>query len=259
MAGGKFSDALLHGMTIRESADDGSDFTNPAADYRRLFLGEDGLLHLKDSSGTVTSLGGSGIAATIFSAKGELIGSSANDTPSLIPAAAGDNDVLGAKAALTAGAGFLRHRFCFKTVGESFSSTSYADSTNMSMAIEASKNYKFRYVIFFETNAATVGIKLAIQGPASCQAWIGGYTPAAAPAAGGSAIYHIAVGSADISTDLTVAQATAGPGTQATLCILEGLLMNSTNAGTLKLRHASETATSTTIKEFSHGELWEIA
>lgn len=51
----KFSDVLAAGVTIRESADDGSDFTNPAADYRRLFLGEDGLLHVKDSAGTVTN------------------------------------------------------------------------------------------------------------------------------------------------------------------------------------------------------------
>ena len=53
-----FSEAQLFGMTIRESADDGSDFTNPAADYRRLFLGEDGQLHVKDSAGTVTAIGG---------------------------------------------------------------------------------------------------------------------------------------------------------------------------------------------------------
>lgn len=51
---GKFSDAELFGMTIRESATDGSDFTNPSADYRRLFLGEDGFLHVKDSAGSVT-------------------------------------------------------------------------------------------------------------------------------------------------------------------------------------------------------------
>lgn len=55
---GLFSAAKLFGMTIRESATDGSDFTNPDADYRRLFLGEDGLLHLKDSAGTVTDIGG---------------------------------------------------------------------------------------------------------------------------------------------------------------------------------------------------------
>jgi hypothetical protein len=51
------------GLTIRESATDGSDFSNPDADYRVLFLGEDGLLHVKDSAGTVTdpySAGGAG-------------------------------------------------------------------------------------------------------------------------------------------------------------------------------------------------------
>lgn len=44
----------IYGVTIRESADDGSDFTNPDADYRRLFLGEDGFLHVKNSAGAVT-------------------------------------------------------------------------------------------------------------------------------------------------------------------------------------------------------------
>lgn len=47
--------SLIYGVHIRESATDGSDFTNAAADYRVLFLGEDGLLHVKDSAGTVTS------------------------------------------------------------------------------------------------------------------------------------------------------------------------------------------------------------
>jgi hypothetical protein len=53
----KISEALTYGLTIRESATDGSDFTNPAADYRRLFLGEDGQLHVKAESGTVTDIG----------------------------------------------------------------------------------------------------------------------------------------------------------------------------------------------------------
>src|SRR6187551_3470225 len=51
-------------MTIRESANDGSDFTNPGADYRRLFLGEDGQLHVKDSAGTVTDIGSTSGAPT---------------------------------------------------------------------------------------------------------------------------------------------------------------------------------------------------
>jgi hypothetical protein len=55
-----FSTSKLFGMTIRESATDGSDFTNPDADYRRLFLGEDGQLHVKDTAGAVTEIGGGG-------------------------------------------------------------------------------------------------------------------------------------------------------------------------------------------------------
>ena len=55
---GMFSLEKLFGVTIRESATDGSDFTNPDADYRRLFLGEDGQLHVKDSAGAVTGIGG---------------------------------------------------------------------------------------------------------------------------------------------------------------------------------------------------------
>jgi hypothetical protein len=50
----------IYGVHLRESANDGSDFSNAAADYRVVFLGEDGELHAKDSSGTVTALGSSG-------------------------------------------------------------------------------------------------------------------------------------------------------------------------------------------------------
>ena len=93
MAGGVFSGALLNGMTIRESANDGSDFSNPAADYRRLFLGEDGQLHVKDSAGTVTDIGaGSGNVATdtIWDAAGDLaVGTGANTAARLALGAAG--------------------------------------------------------------------------------------------------------------------------------------------------------------------------
>lgn len=49
---------LVYGIHLRESANDGSDFSNAAAGYRVLFLGEDGNLYVKDSSGTVTQVGG---------------------------------------------------------------------------------------------------------------------------------------------------------------------------------------------------------
>lgn len=47
----------VYGLHLRESATDGSDFTNADADYRRQFLGEDGVLHQKDSAGAVTEPG----------------------------------------------------------------------------------------------------------------------------------------------------------------------------------------------------------
>ena len=80
----KISEARSYGLTIRESATDGSDFTNPEADYRRLFLGEDGALHLKDSAGAITDISVGGAAAYVLQsladAKGDLIAATANDT-----------------------------------------------------------------------------------------------------------------------------------------------------------------------------------
>jgi hypothetical protein len=81
-----------YGLHIRESATDGSDFANADADYRRLFLGEDGLLHLKDSAGTVTDIAASGNVATdaIWDAAGDLaVGSGANTAARLAIGAAG--------------------------------------------------------------------------------------------------------------------------------------------------------------------------
>lgn len=92
---GKFSEDLIFGMTIRESATDGSDFTNPPADYRRAFLGEDGQFHLKDSAGTVTDIGsGSGNVAAdaIWDTAGDLVvGTGANTAAKLVKGAAGAN------------------------------------------------------------------------------------------------------------------------------------------------------------------------
>lgn len=62
------SDNPFPKLIVRESADDGSDFSNPAADYRVLFVGEDGDLHLMDSAGTVTDFpagGGGGSSAFV--------------------------------------------------------------------------------------------------------------------------------------------------------------------------------------------------
>lgn len=70
----------IFGIKIRESADDGSDFSNPDADYRMLFLGEDGDLHLKDSSGTVTDIGGTAATFVGASAYKDASQTISNDT-----------------------------------------------------------------------------------------------------------------------------------------------------------------------------------
>lgn len=76
-------DAIIYGIQIRESANDGSDFGNADADYRIVFLGEDGLWHAKDSAGTVTNpfSGGGGVATdTIWNAAGDLAVGTGSDT-----------------------------------------------------------------------------------------------------------------------------------------------------------------------------------
>lgn len=56
----KASDNQYPKVILEERLSDGSDTGNPAADHRALFLGEDGALHLRDSAGTVTAVGGTG-------------------------------------------------------------------------------------------------------------------------------------------------------------------------------------------------------
>ena len=99
----KISDALTYGLTIRESENDGSDFTNPIADYRRLFLGEDGSLHLKSSAGTVTAIGGAGDITTdaAWAAKGDLIVGTNNNTAAVLTAGSNGKVLMAASGEAT--------------------------------------------------------------------------------------------------------------------------------------------------------------
>jgi len=80
-------------ILVNENATDGSGVPTPAADYRELFLGEDGALHLKDSSGTVTAVGGAGGAMAtdaLWDAAGDLaVGTGANTGAKLTLGATG--------------------------------------------------------------------------------------------------------------------------------------------------------------------------
>src|SRR4029077_6905393 len=64
-----FENVLAPYLTVEEIAADGSEIADhPPADYRRLFLGEDGALHLMDSAGTVTDV----VAAGSFDPDNDL-------------------------------------------------------------------------------------------------------------------------------------------------------------------------------------------
>jgi hypothetical protein len=130
----KFEDVLAPGLTIRESANDGSDFTNPAADYRRLFLGEDGLLYVKDSAGTVTNpFTGAGSVATdaIWDAAGDLVqGTGANTGAKLGAGTAGQ--FLKSGGAATANSWASRELdYVQKTTNTTLSATSAATANTI--------------------------------------------------------------------------------------------------------------------------------
>jgi hypothetical protein len=55
------SDNKFPKVILEERLSDGSDTLNPAADHRSLFLGEDGLLRLRDSAGGITEIGSGAI------------------------------------------------------------------------------------------------------------------------------------------------------------------------------------------------------
>ncbi len=137
-----------------------------------------------------------------------------------------------------------------KTADQSVSATAFADSTGLSFAVAATTAYRFRFVLFITSNATTVGVKLGLNGPAGATLRFATTVPTAAPAQ--STAILVASGTA---YDTEAFAATAGPGTSAVVAIVEGVLVTGANAGTLQLRHASETATATTILANSFGEL----
>lgn len=191
-----FSTSKIFGATIRESATDGSDFTNPDADYRRLFLGEDGQLHLRDSAGAVTLLGPKHIVSA----------------------------------------------------GSDVSATAFAN-TDLTFPVAASSVYVFEMHIFFYTNATTVGIRLAINGPAGATGRWGAYVPTSASH---SVTTTIAIGQ-NTTLDSALIATTTGPGVSPVYAIVSGSMTVAGTAGNLVLRHASETATQTVIEAGSWG------
>ena len=139
------------------------------------------------------------------------------------------------------------------SAGSVVSSTSFAD-TDMAIAVAANTNYRIWAAIFFNTNATTVGIRIAFNGPASPTLFkVGGFVSTGAAGTNDSTIAQ----SAHINYD-TPYVTTSGPGATNAVSFFSGVLMNGSNAGTLVVRHASETATTTTIEAGSFLELQQF-
>lgn len=137
------------------------------------------------------------------------------------------------------------------SAGSSVSSTSFAD-TDLAIAVAANTNYRILAGIGFNTNATSVGIRLAFNGPASPTLLkVGGHVPTGTGGANDTTI-----GSSGVTAyDTPIVTTTTGPGATNAYAILTGIFKNGANAGTLTLRHASETATATAIESGSFLEL----
>lgn len=134
------------------------------------------------------------------------------------------------------------------------SSTSFANS-GLSFALEASSRYLFEFFLDTDTNATSVGIKLAVNaGDAGTSVAMSGLVPTGAPAAATPL-----AGGMTFTKDAQPFVTTTGSGTTRSGVLLWGWTVTTTNPDTLHLRHASETATQTSIYAGSVGRLTKLA
>lgn len=144
-----------------------------------------------------------------------------------------------------------------KTSDQASTSTSFADVTELTFAVEASTNYRFRFVVFLVTSSTGEGYALSVNGPSGTYK-IGGLIPTGA----GSATDQTGVQQSGAAADTTGLNVTTGPGsTQPVLALIEGVVLVGGSAGTLALRVKAETggANSVTVQTNSYGEIGVIA
>ena len=248
---------LIYGVHIRESADDGSDFSNAATDYRVLFLGEDGTLKLKDSAGTVTTPSGGGIAATIVDAKGDLIVATAADT--VARRAVGSNgQVLTADSAESTGVKWATPassalNIVYKSADEVVNNSSaLQDDNHLLFALAATGEWEFECNLWFDSGT-TPDFKFAFTSPASSTLYVansGVNTSAVA--------YHEAP--VAVASGTSVNLETTGAGTIRHVNIM-GYVRTAGTSGNLQLQWAQNTANAsdTTVRRGSALKVWQLA
>lgn len=138
------------------------------------------------------------------------------------------------------------------SAGSVVSSTSFAN-TDLTFAVAASTSYVFEFHVYFFTNATSVGLRLAVNGPAGATGRFGIYIPT------GPTSDAVAIGNRQATAlDTSLRDTVTGPGGSPVYAIVSGSMVIAGTAGNLVLRHASETATSTTIEAGSWGMLVQV-
>jgi hypothetical protein len=142
----------------------------------------------------------------------------------------------------------------FKVSAGSDTSVQTFSNTDLSFAVDASTVYVFQFHIYFFTNATSVGIRLAVNGPTGATGRWGLYVPTAAS----SNAVNAANGQLT-ALDTAIFATTTGPGVSPVYAIMSGSMTIAGTSGNLVLRHASETSTQTVIEAGSWGFVARVA
>lgn len=129
--------------------------------------------------------------------------------------------------------------FCRVTATRTTTGTVFADVTDASFSVAASTKYRFRFIVFFTGNATTTGARFGVTAPASPTSVRLGSQQNSGTAAQDS-------GSVAATATIIVA-ATSGPGATSNWALIEGVLQNGANAGTLQLQSAAEVVSPGTV------------
>lgn len=135
---------------------------------------------------------------------------------------------------------------CRLAADDARSVTAFNDLAGMAFVLDPDTNYSFEFVLFCTANAATVGVQFELSfGGTVTSARVVGRQPAVA-----SPSTETYLG--DTTAPFTLSFI-ASHGANPFECRITGTIEVGASGGTLQLRHASETATLTTVLRGSYG------
>jgi hypothetical protein len=142
-------------------------------------------------------------------------------------------------------------RYAYLSTDRSSTSTTYADVTDLSFAVDASTNYEIVCNLIYRSVATTTGIGFALNGPASPTVVAGQFVSNSTATALNGRSFNAYNG-----TGKTTGVTTANVDTYG---MFRAYFRNGTNAGTLQLRYSSEVGgSSVTVKANSYCRLSEL-